>query len=167
VYLAINIDKSVLYDEHLLSALIWSSGMQKHYNITAPIVVRNDWTREEASQLYHTRLLNLIYQAASVHRQFHKPEDIQQCTLLSIKTGACPEDCSYCPQSSRYKTDVEPEPLLNVDAVTAAARIAKEAGSTRFCMGAAWREVQDNAAFEQVLQMVEFGSLLHSWHGHP
>jgi biotin synthase len=117
--------------------------------------VRNDWQVDEVSKIYHTRLLNLIFQAASVHHQFHKPEDIQQCTLLSIKTGACPEDCAYCPQSSRYKTGVQPEPLLSIDSVMEKARTAREAGSTRFCMGAAWREVKDDAAFEQVLAMVE------------
>ncbi|PWU03695.1 MAG: biotin synthase BioB [Candidatus Melainabacteria bacterium] len=119
------------------------------------MAVRNDWQVDEVSKIYHTRLLNLIYQAASVHHQFHKPEDIQQCTLLSIKTGACPEDCAYCPQSSRYKTNVKPEPLLSIESVIDSARTAREAGSTRFCMGAAWREVKDDEAFEQVLAMVE------------
>jgi biotin synthase len=116
--------------------------------------VRNDWTLAEAREIYHTGLLNLIYRAASVHRDFHKPEAVQQCTLLSIKTGACPEDCAYCPQSSRYQTPVKPEGLLSLDSVVTAAQIAKQAGSTRFCMGAAWREVKDNEAFEQVLDMV-------------
>jgi biotin synthase len=119
------------------------------------VSVRNDWKIEEVTKIYDTPLLNLIFQAASVHHQFHQPEDIQQCTLLSIKTGACPEDCSYCPQSSRYKTDVQPEPLLNVESVLESARIAREAGSTRFCMGAAWREVKEDEAFERVLEMVE------------
>jgi biotin synthase len=89
-----------------------------------------------------------------VHRKFHDPKNVQQCTLLSIKTGACSEDCAYCPQSARYQTEVTAEPLMNVDSVVTAARIAKEAGSTRFCMGAAWREVKDNEAFDNVLQMV-------------
>lgn len=119
------------------------------------VLVRNDWKIEEVSKIYDTPLLNLIFQAASIHHQFHKAEDIQQCTLLSIKTGACPEDCSYCPQSSRYKTDVQSEPLLNVESVLESARIAKEAGSTRFCMGAAWREVKEDESFERVLEMVE------------
>ncbi len=117
--------------------------------------LKNDWTKSEVANIYNTRLLNLIFQAASVHRLFHNPEDVQQCTLLSIKTGACPEDCSYCPQSARYDTPVKAEGLLNIGAVVTAAQIAKDAGSTRFCMGAAWREIKDNEAFEQVLEMVK------------
>jgi biotin synthase len=118
-------------------------------------VVRTDWTREEIKALFHSPLLELVYRGATVHRLHHDPSEVQQCTLLSIKTGACPEDCAYCPQSAHYKTPVKPEGLLNVDAVMTAAKLAKEAGSTRFCMGAAWREVKDNEAFEQVLEMVE------------
>ncbi len=116
--------------------------------------VRSDWTRSQIAEVFHSPLLDLVYRAATVHRRFHDATDVQQCTLLSIKTGACSEDCAYCPQSARYETPVNVEPLLNIDAVRTAAQIAKDAGSTRFCMGAAWREVKDNAAFEQVLQMV-------------
>ncbi len=116
--------------------------------------VRTDWKREELAAIYHSPLLDLIYHAATVHRQFHDPKNVQQCTLLSIKTGACPEDCAYCPQSARYETKLKPEGLLNVDSVVTAARIAKDAGSTRFCMGAAWREVKDNKQFDRVLDMV-------------
>lgn len=97
---------------------------------------RNDWTREEIAAIYNTPLLDLIYQAASIHRIYHDPSKVQQCTLLSIKTGACPEDCSYCPQSARYKTEVEAQPLLHPSQVHEAALRAKESGSTRFCMGA-------------------------------
>jgi biotin synthase len=116
--------------------------------------VRNDWSRSEIAEIYHLPLLDLVYRSATVHRQFHDPRNVQQCTLLSIKTGACSEDCSYCPQSARYQTPVTPEPLLELDAVTTAARVAKDAGSTRFCMGAAWREVKDGEAFDRVLEMV-------------
>ncbi len=117
--------------------------------------IRTDWQREEIKALYHSPLMDLIYQAATVHRTYHDPEHVQQCTLLSIKTGACPEDCAYCPQSARYDTPVKPEALLNVETVVTAAKLAKEAGSTRFCMGAAWREVKNNEAFESVLDMVQ------------
>jgi len=116
--------------------------------------IKNNWTRNEVEAIYHMGLMDLIYQAATVHRLYHNPQHIQQCTLLSIKTGACPEDCAYCPQSARYQTFVEPEPLLSIDTVIAAARLAKAAGSTRFCMGAAWREVKDDQSFEDVLKMV-------------
>ncbi len=118
------------------------------------VLVRNDWTKEEIASIYHTPLMDLMYHAASVHRVFHNPRAVQQCTLLSIKTGGCPEDCGYCPQSAHYETGVESERLLNTDTVVTAARLAKEAGSTRFCMGAAWRDVKDNAQFDQVLDMV-------------
>lgn len=117
-------------------------------------VVRNDWTREEIAEIFNRPLLSLIYDGATVHRQFHNAQNVQQCTLLSVKTGGCPEDCAYCPQSAHYSTGVKSEKLLNVDAVFTAARLAKDAGSTRFCMGAAWREVKDNQQFEQVLEMV-------------
>lgn len=117
-------------------------------------VVRNDWTKTEISEIFHRPLLDLIYQAATVHREYHDPTKVQQCTLLSIKTGGCPEDCGYCPQSAHYSTGVKSEKLLNLDAVVTAARLAREGGSTRFCMGAAWREVKDNAQFDEVLEMV-------------
>ncbi len=116
---------------------------------------KNDWTIEEIRQIYQTALLELVFQASALHRQFHDPLFVQQCTLLSIKTGACSEDCAYCPQSARYSTDLKPEPLMSVASVLAAAREAKESGSTRFCMGAAWREVKDNQDFENILTMVK------------
>jgi biotin synthase len=116
--------------------------------------VRTDWTKEEVAAIYHAPLMELIYRAATVHRAFHNARAVQQCTLLSIKTGGCPEDCGYCPQSSHYDTGVKPEKLMEEDTVVTAARLAKEAGSTRFCMGAAWREVNDNSQFDRVLNMV-------------
>lgn len=93
-------------------------------------------------------------EAAAVHRQFHTPGQIQACTLLSIKTGGCPEDCAYCAQSVKYQTGIQVHRLLEVEAVVEAARQAKAAGATRFCMGAAWREVRSNRDFERVLEMV-------------
>jgi biotin synthase len=117
--------------------------------------IRNNWTREEISEIYHSPVLDLIYRAATVHRAFNDPQEVQVCTLLSVKTGGCPEDCSYCPQAARYHTDVKANKLLPTDEVIEAAKKAKEAGSTRFCMGAAWREVRDNRDFDRVLDMVK------------
>lgn len=113
------------------------------------------WTKEKISTVYHTPLLELVYQAATVHRQFHHTGEVQVCTLLSIKTGGCPEDCAYCPQAARYNTDVKVKKLMEVDEVLSHAHEAKNAGSTRFCMGAAWREVRDNKDFDKVLEMVK------------
>ncbi len=118
-------------------------------------MIRNNWTREQITEIYNTPILELIYRAATVHRQHHDPKEVQVCTLLSVKTGGCGEDCSYCPQSARYKTDVKVEKLMEVDEVIAAAQEAKDNGSTRFCMGAAWREVRTNRDFAKVLDMVK------------
>lgn len=119
------------------------------------MTIRNDWTRDEIKAIYNTPVLDLIYQAASVHRQHHDPQEVQVCTLLSVKTGGCPEDCSYCPQAARYHTDVKVEKLMEVKEVIDKAIEAKETGSTRFCMGAAWREVRDNRDFDKVIEMVK------------
>ena len=113
-----------------------------------------DLTRAEVAALYHSPLLDLVYRAATVHREHHAPGEVQLCTLLSVKTGGCPEDCAYCPQAARYHTGIDRHGLLELDAVLEAAREAREAGSTRFCMGAAWREVRDNRHFDEVLEMV-------------
>ena len=117
--------------------------------------IRHDWTTEAIESLYHLPLTELLFRAQSIHRQFHDPEAVQRCTLLSIKTGGCPEDCAYCPQSAHYDTGVSRDGLMSPGAVLAAARQARDNGSTRFCMGAAWREAQDGAAFDAVLKMVE------------
>jgi biotin synthase len=109
---------------------------------------------EYVRDLYTLPFLQLVAQASAVHRAHHNYDDIQLCTLLSIKTGGCPEDCAYCPQAARYHTGVEVQKLMSVETVLGAAREAKENGSTRFCMGAAWREVRDNSDFERVLEMV-------------
>lgn len=116
--------------------------------------LRHDWTLAEVRALYDLPLTELVHRAQSVHREHHRPDAIQLCTLLSVKTGACTEDCAYCPQSSHYETAVEPERMLALDEVLEAARRAKQAGSTRFCMGAAWRDARQGPAFERVLDMV-------------
>lgn len=117
--------------------------------------VRNDWTLKEIQDLYHLPLLELVHQAATVHRQYHDTGEVQVCTLLSIKTGGCSEDCAYCPQAARYSTGVNVQALMKKEEVLEHARKSKEAGSTRFCMGAAWREVRDNRDFDRVLEMVK------------
>jgi biotin synthase len=117
--------------------------------------VRHDWTTDQVEELYRLPLTELLFRAQSMHRRHHDPAEVQRCTLLSVKTGGCPEDCAYCPQSAHYETGVGRETLLETEAVMAAARRARAAGSTRFCMGAAWREVRDGEAFERVLEMVE------------
>lgn len=117
--------------------------------------VRTDWTREEITEIYNRPVMELIYEAATVHRENNDPSEVQVCTLLSVKTGGCPEDCAYCPQAARYHTDVKVHKLLEVDDVLDKAKTAKENGSTRFCMGAAWREVRDNRDFDKVLDMVK------------
>ncbi|HEX5036619.1 MAG TPA: biotin synthase BioB [bacterium] len=118
-------------------------------------MLRYDWTVEEVAALYNQPFLELIYEAQTVHRRHFKAGEVQKSTLLSIKTGACPEDCSYCPQSAHYKTGLEKETLMPHDQVLSKAREAKAGGSTRFCMGAAWREVKDGPEFDQVLEMVK------------
>lgn len=117
--------------------------------------IRNNWTKEEISAIYNSPILDLMYRGATVHREFHDPQEVQVCTLLSIKTGGCPEDCSYCPQAARYHTGVKVEKLMEVQDVLNSALEAKESGSTRFCMGAAWREVRDNKDFDKVIDMVK------------
>lgn len=117
--------------------------------------IRFDWTKEEIQKIYESPLLDLSYRAAAVHRQNFNAGEVQKCTLLSIKTGGCPENCTYCPQSSRYDTNVEAERIMKVDEVLERAKQAKEGGSTRFCMGAAWREGGGNWAFNQVLEMAK------------
>ena len=112
------------------------------------------WTFDEVAAIYRTPVLELIHRAGAVHRLHHDPNEVQVCVLLSVKTGGCPEDCGYCPQAARYHTAVMPEPLLSVDTVLTAARRARDDGAARFCMGAAWREVKDNAQFDRVLEMI-------------
>jgi biotin synthase len=116
--------------------------------------VRHDWTLDEVGAIFELPFNELLFQAHTVHRQHFDPNAVQVSTLLSIKTGGCPEDCKYCPQSVHYDTTLEPERLLDIDAVVTAARAAKQAGASRFCMGAAWRNPVGRN-FERVLEMVE------------
>jgi biotin synthase len=119
------------------------------------VTVRHDWTLPEVRALYELPLMELLFKAQSVHRAVFTDNKVQLCSLLSIKTGGCPEDCAYCPQAARYKTGVKAEKLMAVDEVLASAKQARDAGATRFCMGAAWREVKDGAQFDSVLEMVK------------
>ncbi len=116
--------------------------------------VRHDWTQEAAAAIYCTALPELIFRAQSVHRRHHAPEQVQTCQLISIKTGGCPEDCAYCPQSAHYQTGVARQALLDPQHVISVAREAAARGVTRFCMGAAWREAPQGKEFEAVLEMV-------------
>jgi biotin synthase len=118
-------------------------------------MIRNDWTKEEIAEIYNRPLLDLIYEAATVHRDNNNYSEVQVSSLISIKTGGCSEDCSYCPQAARYNTDVDVQALMKVDEVVDAAEKAKAAGASRLCMGAAWREVRDNRDFDRVLEMVK------------
>jgi len=122
-------------------------------NGTAPIV-RHDWTRDEVRALFALPFPELMFEAARIHRQHFDPTEVQISTLLSIKTGGCPEDCAYCPQSAKYATGVKAEKLMALDAVLAEARAAKASGASRFCMGAAWRSPKDRD-LDQVCAMVE------------
>jgi len=121
--------------------------------VTAPDI-RHDWTLAEIEAIYTAPLPDLVFRAQTVHRAHHKSDEVQGCMLLSIKTGGCPEDCSYCPQSAHYKTDVSRQDLVSLDELTDAATRAKEQGAVRFCMGAAWRDVPNNDKFDRVLDMV-------------
>jgi biotin synthase len=116
--------------------------------------IRRDWTVAEVQAIHDLPLTELVHRAQAVHREHHAADSVQLCTLLSIKTGACAEDCAYCPQSAHYETGVEPERMLSVPDVLSAARTARDAGATRFCMGAAWRDALHGPAFERVLEMV-------------
>lgn len=115
---------------------------------------KKEWTKEEVLELYNKPLLELVFDAAKVHRENHDPKEVQVSTLLSIKTGGCPEDCGYCPQASRYHTDIEKNDLMSVQTVKAQALRARSSGSSRVCMGAAWRNVKEGKDFDQVLEMV-------------
>ncbi|MBL0912322.1 MAG: biotin synthase BioB [Bacteroidia bacterium] len=118
-------------------------------------MVRTDWTREEVAQIYNKPLIDLVFEAGRIHRENFNGNEVQMSTLLSIKTGGCPEDCAYCPQAARYNTGVKGTPLLNEEEILMSALAAKANGSSRFCMGAAWREVKDNRHFDQVVSLVK------------
>jgi biotin synthase len=117
-------------------------------------VIRHDWTVAEIRAIHDLPLPQLMLRAQTVHHAHHAADEVQLCSLLSVKTGGCPEDCAYCPQSSRHASPLDAERMLSRDEVLEAATRARAAGATRFCMGAAWREVKDGPAFESVLEMV-------------
>ena len=117
--------------------------------------IRHDWKKDELIGIYHLPLMDLLFKAATIHREYHDPNEVQVSSLLSIKTGGCPEDCAYCPQAARYNTDVKVEKLLDVPEVAARAKVVKASGASRMCLGAAWREVRDNKDFDRVLEMVK------------
>lgn len=116
--------------------------------------MKNTWTKEEVRTIFHTPILELIFRAAEVHRKFQTPNQVQICSLISIKTGGCPEDCKYCPQAARYHTNVEATPLMQVKEIVDDAKVAVANGATRVCLGAAWRSVRDSAQFDRVLEAV-------------
>jgi biotin synthase len=117
--------------------------------------LRFDWKIAEIEAIYNLPLPELMFKAQTLHREFHRTDEIQGCQLLSIKTGGCPEDCGYCPQSAHYKTGLEREQLLSVEKTLEAAQNAKNSGATRFCMGAAWRSIPDGEQFDRVIEMVK------------
>jgi biotin synthase len=116
--------------------------------------IRHNWTVAEIEAVYTAPLPDLVFRAQVAHRAHHRADEVQGCMLLSIKTGGCPEDCAYCPQSAHYKTSVSRTDLVSIDEVTDAAVRAREQGATRFCMGAAWRDVPKGPQFDRVLDMV-------------
>lgn len=118
-------------------------------------MIRYDWTLQELKELYEMPLLELISKSNHLHGQYHELSEVQVCSLISIKTGGCPEDCKYCAQSSRYQTAVSAQPMMEYEAVLKEAKKAVDRGATRVCLGAAWREVRDSKQFEEVLKMVK------------
>jgi biotin synthase len=116
--------------------------------------IRHDWAVAEIESIYTSPLPDLVFRAQTVHREHHRSNEVQGCMLLSIKTGGCPEDCAYCPQSAHYTTNVQRSDLVSLEELTEAATRARAQGATRFCMGAAWREVADGPEFDRVLDMV-------------
>jgi len=117
--------------------------------------IRNDWTLDEIKAIYNQPVLELIFKAATIHKKYQATGEVQVCTLLSVKTGGCSEDCAYCPQAARYNTGVDAHKLMTYEQVIDKALDAKNGGSTRFCMGAAWRNVRDNSDFDKVIDMVK------------
>ena len=119
------------------------------------MVTKHNWTNNEIANIYNQPFLDLVYEAASIHRQNKDYAEVQISSLISIKTGGCPEDCSYCPQAARYHTDVDVHGMMKVEEVINIAQKAKDGGASRLCMGAAWREVRDNRDFDKVIDMVK------------
>jgi biotin synthase len=117
--------------------------------------IRHNWTTKEILDIYNLPFLDLVFKAASIHREYHNPREVQISSLISIKTGGCPEDCAYCPQAARYHTNVKVHKLMEVDEVIENAKNAKAGGASRMCLGAAWREVRNNSDFDKVIDMVK------------
>ena len=117
--------------------------------------VRNNWTLGEIKEIYDKPLLGLVFEAATAHRKYHNPKEVQVSSLISVKTGGCPEDCAYCPQAARYHTDIEVHKLMEAEEVIIRAEAAKANGASRMCLGAAWRKVRDNRDFDKILDMVK------------
>jgi biotin synthase len=124
-------------------------------NVTDYFSLRAQWSLEEVKEIFEQPLVDLLHIAHTVHRHFHNPYEIQPCRIQSIKTGACPEDCKYCPQSGHYHADIEKERLYSVEKAVGIAKGAKALGATRFCMGVAWRQIQDGHQFDRILEMVK------------
>src|SRR5262245_56097243 len=116
--------------------------------------LRHDWSIPEIESIYAAPLLDLLLRAQLIHREHHQPNAVQGCVLLNVKSGGCPEDCAYCPQSAHYRTEADRYDLMQVDEALAAARRARDQGATRFCMGAAWRDAAEGEEFDRVLAMV-------------
>jgi biotin synthase len=140
----------------MLAELNYSSEINQKSNQIkkASTTLRHNWSKEEVLALFALPFNDLIFKAATIHREYHNPNQVQISTLLSIKTGSCPEDCKYCPQSAHYNTGLKKEPFMEIDKVVEAAIQAKEAGASRFCMGAAWRNLHDRD-LEKVCNMVK------------
>ena len=139
----------------IFAGKIINGNAMKEINEISTKELRHNWTKEELLEIYERPLLELVYEAATVHRTWHKANEVQLSTLLSVKTGGCPEDCSYCGQAARYHTDIQVQSLLSTATVLAHARQAKDNGASRFCMAAAWREVRDNRDFDRIIEMVK------------
>jgi biotin synthase len=121
----------------------------------ALLTIRHDWTRDEIRKIFEQPLVDLLLKAQTIHRSFHNAHEIQPCRIQSIKLGACPEDCKYCPQSGHHQVDINKEKLYSVEKALACAKEAKEAGATRFCMGVAWRNINDGPQFDRILEIVD------------
>jgi biotin synthase len=119
------------------------------------LTLRHDWQRNEINEIFTRPLVDLLHEAHGIHRKFHHPHEIQPCRIQSIKTGACPEDCKYCPQSGHYQANIEKERLYSIEKAVNIAKQAKDTGATRFCMGVAWRNIPDGEQFDRVLAMVK------------
>ena len=148
---AVTLSAPAVFISHCLCAI---KGLSVDNSATRSDMFRYDWTVAEVRGIYRQPFPDLIYEAQTIHRQHHSPNKIQRSSLLSLKTGDCPEDCMYCPQSAHYRTNIQPHGMLDRESVLCRAKQAKDEGSTRLCMGASWREIPDGAEFDEVLAIV-------------